>query len=175
MSSVDQLTRPKPEDRLALMALMWETFKVNRQLTYDLLNAVDGSALTRRLSRPGLDTLAKHVAEMAAVEVAFGEALASGVMDFSGVPDVFAFDDSEDAAALIAQLQAADRSVEARLAGATADVVRWDDVDIHPIVHLTNLISHEVFHQGQIALACYTLGIPLPPSWAFNWALPTQN
>ena len=151
---------------------LWQAFVVNRRLTFDLVRDLPAAMLTQQLDRPGLDTVSKHITEMAAVEIAFGAALATGVMDFSEVPGVFEFKASDERELLIALLTDADKQMKARLDGSLADAIRWDDIDVSPIVHMTNLVSHEVFHQGQLAMACYAMKVELPQSWAANWALP---
>ncbi|HTT99576.1 MAG TPA: hypothetical protein VMF58_16125 [Rhizomicrobium sp.] len=152
---------------------LWMSFVFNRALTYDLLDEVSDEDLLKPWPRPGLDSISKQVQELAAVERAFDQALVSGTMDFSGVPDVMAFDRVSDRAKLKGALKAADEAFAKTIAeGVAKPSVRWDDVDVSSVVHLSNLISHEVFHQGQMAMACYALGIGLPESWRTNWAMP---
>ena len=149
----------------------WDCFIANRKLTYDLVEALREEDLARKLDRPGLDTPAKQVQEMVSVQEAFGVALISGVMDFSSVPDVDKFSGPKKPR-LLALLKDADRRFEELLTGEVQSSVRWDEMALAPEVHMCNLISHEVFHQGQLALASYIYGVALPESWTYNWALP---
>jgi len=152
-----------------------QVFAVNRRLTYDLLEQLTEEELQRQWPRPGLDTFSKHFQEMAIVQLAFISALTvgeTGVMDFSSVPDVFAFSQENDKAKLKHLLTAADQKLADALNGEVNAVVRWDDIEIPVEGHLNNLVSHEVFHQGQMTLALYLLQLPIPESWQFNWALP---
>lgn len=150
-------------------------FSVNRQLTYDLLNSLSEEDLTRKWPRPGLDSFAKQFQELAAVQRAFTGALSSGVMDFSAVPDVHGFTDTGDREALLKALREADRQMEQSLLETVKSSVRWDDIEIPAEGHLTNLISHEVFHQGQMLMMLYIFGLPVPESWATNWAVPAST
>lgn len=150
-------------------------FAVNRKLTYDLLEQLTEADLQRQWPRPGLDTFSKHFQEMASVQLAFISAMttgATGVMDFSSVPDVSAFQQENDKEKLKHLLAMADQKLEAALNGEVNAVVRWDDIEIPIEGHLNNLVSHEVFHHGQMTLALYLLQLPIPESWRFNWALP---
>jgi uncharacterized damage-inducible protein DinB len=149
-----------------------QAFGVNRRLTYDLLEQLTEEELQREWPRPGLNTFSKHFQEMASVQLAFISALTTGVMDFSSVPDVFAFPQENDKSKLKHLLTVADQKLEAALSGEVNAVVRWDDIEIPVEGHLNNLVSHEVFHQGQMTLALYLLQLPIPQSWQFNWALP---
>ena len=154
-----------------------QIFTVNRQLTYALLEQLTEEDLQRQWSRPGLDTFSKHFQEMAAVQLAFISAMTmgdSGIMDFSSVPDVFAFNQENEKGKLQNLLASADKKLEEALHGEVNTVVKWEDIEIAAEGHLVNLISHEVFHQGQMALALYSLNLPIPESWRFNWALPAS-
>jgi len=162
--------------RKPLQALL-ETFAGNRALTFHMLDELSDKDLHRKWPRPGLDTFAKHFSEMAAVERAFADALSAGVMDFSGVPDVFEFKDVADRPALRQELESADRHLCKSVMAVSLDqVIDWGDgTRLSVSQHLCNVISHEVFHQGQMALAVYALGLKMPHSWVQNWALPATN
>lgn len=150
-------------------------FQVNRCLTFNLLEALSEEELHRCWPRPGLNTLGRQMQEMALVEEAFVAALHSGVMDFSNVPGVSDFPDGLGKARVWAMLHEADSKLEAALQGPVRARIRWDDIHLPVEGHLTNLISHEVFHQGQMALALYLLHIRVPQSWCVNWALPPNE
>lgn len=150
-------------------------FKVNRQLTYDLLNHLTEDDLQRQWPRPGLDTFSKHFQEMTAVQLAFISAMNTGVMDFSSVPDVYVFEQNNNKVYLQEMLASADKQLEEALSGEISSFVKWDDLELSVEHHLVNLISHEVFHQGQMTLALYSFKLPIPESWCFNWALPPSE
>jgi uncharacterized damage-inducible protein DinB len=150
-----------------------ETFRANRQLTVDLLRALSAADLERMWQRPGLNTFAKHFVEIAAVERAFAAAIASGVMDFSDVPEASGPDGVRTAEQLEVLLEEADAILERQLSlPALPDVIDWDGMKLALDQHLVNLVSHEIFHQGQMALALYCFCLSVPDSWRQNWALP---
>jgi uncharacterized damage-inducible protein DinB len=161
-------------DGRELLAML-QGFTVNRKLTYELLDQLSEEALGRKWPRPGLDTFSKHFQEMALVEQSFTKALYSGIMDFSPVPDVFAFMQVPQRERLRAMLGEADASLAKALQGKVKRTVRWDDITIPIEGHFTSLISHEVYHHGQMTLALYALGLDLPESWKRSWALPSSS
>lgn len=157
------------------LSVFSETFAANRKLTYDLLDHLGEPDLERKWPRPGLDTFAKHFAEMAAVQQAFILALISARMDFSSVPDVFSFAD-EPKQVLRRRLQDADSALAETLAKKkVSSTVSWDDTSLPVEQHFTNLVSHEVFHHGMMVMALYQLGLPIPESWRTSWALPPSS
>ncbi|HEX6949641.1 MAG TPA: DinB family protein [Nitrospira sp.] len=155
-----------------VLVRLHQTYVLYRQLTFDALNGLEESELSRSWPRPGLDTFAKHLAEMAAVEGVFVEALTSGRVDFSSVPDVFEFENvSKDT--LRSALKEADTRLENAVNGSTAKGVSWGEGELLTIEqHFASIIAHEVFHQGMMAMAFYFLRLPLPESWVVNWAMP---
>lgn len=153
-----------------------QTFAVNRQLTYDLLSEVKKRDLDRKMPRPGLDTISKHVQEMAAVQEAFANSSMSGTMNFAGVPDVFEFKGHEGAEELKARLEKADALMHKQLlSSGVAKFVEWDGERLTIDQHIVSLIAHEVFHQGMITMALYALGMAIPKSWMTAWALPPSD
>lgn len=150
-------------------------FSVNRELTYDILEQLAESDLCKKWSRPGLDTFSKHFQEIAIVQDSFSDAMITGIMDFSKVPDVMDFENSKDKKTLKEVLIAADTKLQNIVEKCEIEKIKWDDIEITTISHLVNLTSHEVFHQGQMAMAIYSLGLQMPESWVFNWAMPQNN
>ncbi|CAK2534009.1 putative damage-inducible protein DinB [Vibrio crassostreae] len=150
-----------------------ETFRENRKLTYALLEHLSEEQLVVTFQRPGLDNVSKQIQEMADVQGAFVEALFSGTIDFSTVPEVFDYRTSGSKSALLAYLQAADDKMETAIQASTMHPsVNWDGDSIDVCSHLCSLIAHETFHQGQLAMALYWLGIELPEIWGTMWAMP---
>lgn len=68
-----------------------ETYKANRQLTYDILNQLSDEELKKAWTRPGLNSFVKNIKEMISVENAFITAIDNEDMSFDNVPDVFDF------------------------------------------------------------------------------------
>ena len=152
------------------------TFQENRKLTYDILECLEDKNLYQKWERPGLDNFAKHFSEMASVVNAYTEAILTGNMDFSSVPDVFEFQGNESKIQLKKLLQESDSRLEAALASAELkDEVFWYDMTLPLEIHLVNIISHEVLHQGMMIMALYKMGLTLPDSLVDNWSLPQVN
>lgn len=156
----------------SLLQEQFQNFCVNRQLTYDILAQLSEGDLLQKWSRPGLDSFSKHFQEVASVQNAFSEAMITGEMDFSKVPGVFEFQNSGDKTALREALNIADKKLGNIIKDCNVKSIKWDDIEVTPVTHLVNLTSHEVFHQGQMAMAIYSLDLLMPKSWLFNWAMP---
>ncbi len=156
-----------------MLAALHETFLVNRKLTYDLLDVLNDEDLVRNWPRPGLNTFTKHFAEMAEVQESFILAMQRGTMDFSNVPDVFNFPEQADRESLRASLEQSDVKLSNVLSNVeSGKQVDWFGTPCPVEIHLTNLIAHEVFHQGQMAMALYTMNLPIPSSWQESWSMP---
>jgi len=157
-----------------------EGWKETRQFTYDFLNEVSLDALNQKLPRPGLDTLAKHIYEMALVQKAFTKVIEGMALDFSSVEAItFGHEDyvARSKEALRSALEEADRYLS-KVISATE---KWgEDVEIfgeilpkYSVLEL--MIRHETLHHGQFVAFGYLLKIPFPQSWIDSWALPTDE
>lgn len=153
-----------------------DTFRENRKLTYALLEHLTEEQLTVAFRRPGLDNVSKQIQEMADVQRSFVDALFSGEIDFSSIPEVFEYQSSPSKSELISYLKAADDKMETAIqTGTMKSSVKWDGDDIDVCSHISSLVSHETFHQGQLAMALYWLDIELPKIWSTMWAMPVCN
>lgn len=169
-----QTASPANRDGRELLPML-QGFSANRRLTLDLLEALSAQELERKWPRPGLDTFSQQIQEMAQVQLACVTALRTGVMDFSPVPAVTDFPGGVGKEHLRELLKEADGKLEGALQGPIKASIRWDDMELPVEAHLTNLLAHEVFHQGQMAMAMYLLKIQVPESWRLSWALPPNG
>ncbi|WDV46523.1 DinB family protein [Clostridiaceae bacterium M8S5] len=152
------------------------TFKANRQLTYDVFNQLTDEQFGLLWSRPGLNTFTKHFKEMIYVQEAFIDAMYSRNMSFESVPDVFEFADDLNKDSLLSDMKEVDNKLEKAMKELNKNSkVKWFDIEIPLEIHILNLINHEVFHQGMMTMAMYNLNIHLPESWKENWALPANE
>lgn len=155
------------------MENMLMTFNANRKITYDILNMLTVEELNKKWDRPGLDTFSKHFQELAAVTNAYAEAMESGNMDFSNVPDVFEFVNIADKDELVKLLQESDAKMKTIVEQKKyKDEVFWFDMFLPTYIHFTNIISHEIFHQGMMTMFMYQNHIHMPMSLMDNWSLP---
>lgn len=154
---------------------MIETYLANRQLSYDLIERLSENDLDIRLNRPGLDTFRKHFLEMIAVQDAYANAIETGVMSFDSVPDVFSFDDKISKEEIIKKMKDSDAGLLSIIEKAAEEKeIFWFDMKLSLYTHVSNLVQHEVFHQGMITTSLYNFDIELPDSWIENWALPKK-
>lgn len=152
-------------------------WRETRQLTIDFLDCVTIEQLNAKLDRPGLNSFAKQIWEMAMVERAFLEVMEGKPLRFDAV-EAATFGDVEyaieDKAELKNLLSSADSLYERIVAsdidwgegvemfGATTP--KWSVLEV--------LIRHETLHHGQFAAYMFAMGIPFPDSWVQAWAFP---
>ncbi len=152
------------------------SFRYNAGLRFDLLDQLSDDDLHRHWPRPGLDTFGKQFLEIAAVNEAGARACETGTLDLSSVPDVYDFP-TLPRNRIRAALEEADTHLTERLFAAPPGlVVDWGEgLEVGVEVHLNNLISHETLHHGQMVMAAYLFGIPLPASWLNAWSFPSNG
>ena len=155
-------------------------WKETRKLTYDFVNEVPMELLNKKLPRPGLDTFAKHIYEMALVQKAYVDVLKGKPLDFSEVEGItFGKEDyvAEDKDELIKLL----KDVDTYFYNVVKEVKDWNNmvevfgVEVPKYSILELMIRHETFHHGQFVAFSYLLKIKLPETWIEAWALPIEE
>lgn len=157
-----------------------KSWKETRQLTYDFINENTLEIMNKELPRPGLNTLAKHILEMALVQKAYTRALEGQSLDFSEVEGItFGKEDyvASNKSELIKHLKDADDYFYT----VVEKVENWDDkiemfgeiVPKYAVLEL--LIRHETLHHGQFVAFVYILKAKFPESWIEFWALPIEE
>jgi hypothetical protein len=148
-----------------------------RQMTFDLLEALTTAQLSAPLPRPDLDTFGKHFQELGDTQESYALAIDSGTIDFSTIRTEIDYELVVSKQGLRQFLEAKDRQMEALLAGRSGDEsIRWEDDEMITLVeHLSRMIRHELFHQGQFAAYAYLLNVPFPKSWVDTWVLPSKK
>ena len=156
---------------------LFYVWQETRRLTYDFVNTIPYDILIQKLPRPGLDTFAKHLREMALVQEAYIDVLEGKSLDFSKVEGItFGKEDYVPASKdeIINLLKNADN----RFLEVFRKVRNWnEEVEIFgtklpKYIILELMIRHETFHQGQFVIFCYILKVKPPQSWIEEWALP---
>lgn len=147
-----------------------------RQRTLDLLDLLTETDLERKMTRPGLDSISKHLQEMLAVDHCYVNAMLSGKIDFSGVPDVFSFDKHRNPSELKIDFSQARKKLEKTInSKRIVHEIDWFGDKISLLQLMMNMLAHEVFHQGQLTAHMFATQIPIPSSWTSSWALPSQK
>ena len=163
-----------------LREVLTKAWKETRNLTYDFIEEVSLEILNTKLPRPGLDTFAKHIYEMALVQKAYIKVLKGYPLDFSEVEKItFGEEDyvAESKEKLIKLLSDADDYFYKTI----QNIGEWDsevklfgeDMPKYEILEL--IIRHETLHHGQFIAFTYLLKIELPKSWIIAWALPSNK
>ncbi|GAI17795.1 unnamed protein product [marine sediment metagenome] len=147
-------------------------WKETRQLTYDFIDLVSLEILNRRLDRPGLNTFAKQIYEMAMVQKAFIEVINEQPLDFSNVKKI-TFQEVDyiikNKKELIELLKESDNYYYKTI-NKTEDwetLVEMFGAKMPKWSILETIIRHETIHHGQFAAYMYSFGIKFPESIAF--------
>jgi hypothetical protein len=154
-----------------------QAHRETRQMTFDLLEALSAAQLSAPLPRPDLDTFGKHFQELGDTQESYALAIDSGTIDFSTIRTEIDYDLVVSKERLRQFLEAKDQQIDALLAGRSGDeMIRWDDGEAITLVeHLSRMIRHELFHQGQFAAYAYLLKVPFPKTWVNTWVLPAKK
>ncbi len=132
--------------------------------------------LRTSLSRPGLDTPAKHFQEMVDVQKCYVQALISGMMDFSEVSENDDYSGEISAKDLISRMENADKALKSALESANMSSIEWpEEGDKSVVSHICNLIMHEALHIGQLIGLFYASGAQIPSEVIEMWALSSQD
>lgn len=140
-----------------------------RGRTYDLLDTLTQADLEKKLPFERSQSvlyqfwclLGTHESWVAYLQ---GGAMRGWACSLNGVPR------AEMTQELIRQrLQAADERYLAALAA--ADPLKPYDNGLTPLIVHQMLVEHEAHHHGQLINFVYALDLPIPASWAKQWAL----
>jgi len=167
-------------DNKNIQEVLIKGWKETRKLTYDFIEEVSLENLNRKLPRPGLDTFAKQIYEMALVQKDYAKVLQGCALDFSDVAGI-TFGKEEYVAKnkeeLIDLLKEGDKFFYDNIVNITdwrSEVdVFGDKIPKYAILEL--LTRHETLHHGQFIAFAYLLKIELPKSWITAWALPPNE
>lgn len=159
------------------IALLLENWRETRALTFDLINSVSTSLLNKKLPRPGLNTFAKQILELADVETAYTLALLKNKIDFSKTTDGTEIKGKISKQKLLATLLNADMN----LSKAVKAVINWNEkVSLFskslPKYSILELITrHETLHHGQFIAYGFLLNLKFPQTWVNAWAIPQND
>ena len=117
-----------------------------RSCSKAFIQELSDEQLDAKLPRKGLDTFRKHFQEMIQVQRDYTGALASGAMDFNGVPAA-EFDGRGSKEELLEAMAALDGEMIEILSGSSPDQeIQWfGESQLLPF-HLSALICHEAQH-----------------------------
>lgn len=129
--------------------------------------------LTKHLSRPDLDTFAKHFEEMLQVQKCYLSGIETGRMDFSDVCENHDFLGTKTARGILDEMTRLDQELDAILNRIDPhQAIEWPGEGTKGIAsHISNLSIHEAFHLGQLVALSYSATYPLPPEVVESWAL----
>jgi hypothetical protein len=140
-----------------------------RGRTYDLLDALSPANLGQKLPFPRSQSLSYQFWCMLGSQESWVAYLNHGALEhwscsLSGLPP------ADLTPELFRQrFQAADEAYLAALAA--ADPLREYANGLTPLIVHQMLVEHEAHHHGQLINFIYALDLPIPASWAQQWAL----
>lgn len=140
-----------------------------RSRTYDLLDTLTQADLGKTLPFPRSQSIGYQFWCMLGSQESWVAFLRNGALEhwscsLSGLPP------AEITLSLIRErLQAADAQYLAALA--EADALRPYANGLTPLIVHQMLVEHEAHHHGQLINFIYALDLPIPASWAQQWAL----
>jgi uncharacterized damage-inducible protein DinB len=152
-----------------LAANLQRHWQMLRGRTYDLLDHLSDADLDRRLPFPASQTIAYQLWCMLGSQESWIDYLRVGALEhwscsLAGTPRA---DLSVD---LFRQrFQAADQRLAAALH--EADLLQPYANGLTPLLVHQMLVEHEAHHHGQLINFIYALDLPIPSSWAEQWAL----
>jgi hypothetical protein len=139
-----------------------------RGRTYDLLDALTPADLPKRLPFPESQSVYYQFWCMLGTTESFAKLIAAG--DWQGWDSSLPFEPGDmTPEAVRAALQQTDESLFAALR--QHDLMQPYGRGATPLRHYFRLVEHESHHHGQLINFIYALNLPIPASWADEWAL----
>jgi uncharacterized damage-inducible protein DinB len=145
-----------------------------RKLTLDFITSVSLKKLNTPLPRPGLNTIYKHLVEMAQVQRAYTNVLKGKELDFSKVISGENIKPVTNRSKIVDLIKKEDDFLQKNI----EEIKNWDkqikvfgeNYILCSVIEF--MIRHETLHHGQFVAFGYLLGIKFPDSWIKQWALP---
>jgi uncharacterized damage-inducible protein DinB len=140
-----------------------------RGRTYDLLDVLTDADLPRKLPFPASQSIGYQLWCMLGSQESWIAFLHTGALSewscsLADTPR------AELSVGLFRQrFQAADTALKAALAA--VELLRPYENGLTPLIVQQMLVEHEAHHHGQLINFIYALDLPIPPSWAEQWAL----
>ena len=173
-------TKLRDVDNKEVVKTLLDVWKETRSLTYDLIkDTLTDAKLNEKVDRPGLNTLAKQIYELALVQNAYSDVIGGKQLDFSNVEDM-TVGNKEYFAKNKQELVNILKNADSHFTKIIQNMDDWnkkitlfeEKVPYYMILEL--MIRHETFHHGQLVLFYYLLNIKFPSSWVDSWALPQK-
>lgn len=143
-----------------------------RARTYDLLDALTPDDLPKRLPFPESQSVYYQFWCMLGTTESFARLIAAG--DWQGWASSLNFDPAGISPETITDsLRKSDETLFAALR--QHDLMQPYGSGATPLRHYFRLVEHEAHHHGQLINFIYALSLPIPQSWADEWALSRET
>lgn len=155
---------------------VYNEWKFVRSNTISFIKDLGEDGINTKLNRPELDTFKKHFLEMIDVQEAYSLAIRTGKMSFEYVRNNDDFKEDISNVELLKNVATVDKKMKSRLEKSSYDIqIEWEEGPRTLQSHISALISHEMFHIGQLVGFCYAQNIKIPDYIAMMWGLSNQN
>ncbi len=147
----------------------WSFARYNTKVFVEFLNKTDSNYI---LNRPGLDSTKKHFNEMIDIQNAYISALQTKILSYENTLSNDEYSDASSYDAILMNMETSDEKMKNILETMTENDYVFSDGEKKSIVaHICALISHEMFHIGQLIGFCYAQNLEIPDEIREMWAL----
>ncbi|MFX1324809.1 MAG: DinB family protein [Promethearchaeota archaeon] len=143
-----------------------ESWKMHRNLTYDLLKSLHEESLRETVGK-NMGSLGKQFRHLGDVQLCYIEAIRTGVIDFSKYVRNYSIESSIEK--LEQFLKEMDDKLFILLKESDNLEIDWGFAKIPLAQHLDFLIQHEILHHGELIVYIRTLNLTFPNSWEEIW------
>ncbi|MFX1489867.1 MAG: DinB family protein [Promethearchaeota archaeon] len=143
-----------------------DSWKLIRNLTYDLLESLPETELSKTVSK-NMGPLGKQFRHMGDVQLCYIEAIKNRKVDFSKYRRDYSIENSK--LKLKQFLEEMDEKLSSYIEKNINVEINWGFAKISLIEHLNLLIQHEILHHGELIVYIRSLGLKFPKSWEEIW------
>jgi len=143
-----------------------ESWKLHRNLTYDMLEFVPDEMLKETVGK-NMGSIGKQFRHIGDVQLCYIEAIRTGKIDFSKYRRDYSIESSKEK--LKQSLKELDNEMSRLLKTKKELQVDWGFMRVSLARHLNFLIQHEILHHGELIVYIRSLGLKFPKSWEDVW------
>ena len=143
-----------------------DSWKLFRNLTYDLLESLSEKDLTKKVGKT-MGSIGKQFRHLGDVQLCYNEALKTGKIDFGKYRRDYSIEGSK--LKLRQFLEEMDDEMYSLIEKNNTVEINWGFAKISLIEHLDFLIQHEILHHGELIVYIRSLELRFPKSWEELW------
>jgi uncharacterized damage-inducible protein DinB len=143
-----------------------ESWKLMRNLTYDLLESLPESMLNKTVGK-NMGTIGKQFRHMGDVQLCYNSAIKNRKIDFSKYRRDYSIENSK--LKLKQFLEEMDEQLYNYIESHINVEIDWGFAKVSIIEHINLLIQHEILHHGELIVYIRSLDLRFPKSWEEIW------